>query len=152
MPTVTGTLISADGTALNKVAVLIQSVSAPTTSDTYVVSVTRRTVDTDVDGDFSITLEAGDYSAEWKNGSVLTVVNFAVPTGGGPYTLHDIISDELVYTRTVEPKYMLKSDADQSFRVHNGHLEIYNYTTERWNPITNTGAAGSERIGLGGAS
>jgi hypothetical protein len=151
MPNVTGHLISADGTDL-LTTVKFTTISAPVESSGSMVSVTEKRVNTDSGGDFSLTLEAGDYTVEWFNGEKLTEIIVAVPAGGGPYTLTNITEGSLTYTRTVEPEYMLKSDAGQSFRLHNGHLEIYNYTTEQWNPIVNTGAAGSERIGLGGAS
>ena len=145
MATVTGTIKSCDNTAV-RTQVVITSVSAPVIDDGAVISVTRRTVDSNASGQWSVTLLAGDYIAEWHNGSVLTRVTFAVTDTAGSIDIANLITETLTYTRTVDPQYVLKTDPDQTFRVTNGKLQFYNATTTLWHTIWCIGSGDTVRF------
>lgn len=149
MPTIQGKLRSGLGVPL-QTAVEFETRSAPTLGADYVVSKTRKSISTDADGAFQITLEPGDWYARWTNGPLTTQVAIAVPESDLTYQFHTLITDALVYTFAVSPQYVLQAPLHGSFRVKDGkHLQIWNATTSKWHSLVASGPEGAAYIGLG---
>lgn len=148
MATIQGKILSALGEPA-QVAIEFETISAPVLGTDYVVGKTRKTVSTDGDGIFEITLEAGDYYATWFIGQVQTKVRFAVPASLITHQFRNLITDAVVFTYAINPQYVLTAPPNGSFRVKDGqHIQLWNPTTLLWHTITASGPAGALQVSL----
>lgn len=148
MATIAGTIQASDGTAIETRLTFI-SISQPTISGTVVYSKSIITAYSDVDGNFSQVLAQGDYRVVWQNTidvtRVETTVIITVPAGSGTHRFEDCINDELTYTATTNPQYMLANPADAGVRFRDGWFDFYNTELGAWVRPFVAGATATEQ-------
>ncbi len=92
MPTVTGQIHDASDNPLAVAIVATRVGQAGRISDTVV---SRGVVqdDSDINGDFSLTIGGGTWRLEWYADGLRSEVLLGVPSGGGPYSIDDVAID-----------------------------------------------------------
>jgi hypothetical protein len=97
MPTITGYILDGAGTGITSLALEFGTIGqASNLGASGVRSRGRVTAATTTGGAFSVVLAGGSWRMRWYRTNLINEIILSVPASGGPYTLSEVIDDEVV--------------------------------------------------------